>query len=90
MNALTKTSYTIIFITLLIVCSDIYAIAGRVVYSYGDVQATSNTGETRQLLRGGRVDEGDSINTNDGRIQIRFSDGGFVALQPETTYRLDE
>ena len=90
MNALTKTSYTIIFITSLIVCSDIYAIAGRVVYSYGDVQATSNTGETRQLLRGGSVDEGDSINTNDGRIQIRFSDGGFVALQPDTIYRLDE
>ena len=90
MNSLTKGSSAIIFITSLIVCSDIYAIAGRVVYSYGDVQATSNTGETRQLLRGGAVDEGDSINTNNGRIQIRFTDGGFVALQPETTYRLDE
>ena len=90
MNALTRTSYTIIFITLLIICSDIYAIAGRVVYSYGDVQATANTGQTRQLLRGGTVDEGDSINTNNGRIQIRFSDGGFVALQPDTIYRLDE
>ena len=90
MNSLTKGSSAIIFITSLIVCSDIYAIAGRVVYSYGDVQATSNTGETRQLLRGGAVDEGDSINTNNGRIQIRFTDGGFVALQPETIYRLDE
>ena len=39
---------------------------------------------------GGAVDEGDSINTNNGRIQIRFTDGGFVALQPETIYRLDE
>ena len=90
MNSLTKGSSAIIFITSLIVCSDIYAIAGRVVYSYGDVQAISNTGETRQLLRGGAVDEGDSINTNNGRIQIRFTDGGFVALQPETIYRLDE
>ena len=90
MNSLTKGSFAIIFITSLIVCSDIYAIAGRVVYSYGDVQAISNTGETRQLLRGGAVDEGDSINTNNGRIQIRFTDGGFVALQPETIYRLDE
>ena len=43
MNSLTKGSSAIIFITSLIVCSDIYAIAGRVVYSYGDVQATSNT-----------------------------------------------
>ena len=42
------------------------------------------------MLRGGAVDEGDSINTNNGRIQIRFTDGGFVALQPETIYRLDE
>ena len=57
MNSLTKGSSAIIFITSLIVCSDIYAIAGRVVYSYGDVQAISNTGETRQLLRGGAVDE---------------------------------
>ncbi len=90
MNSFTKGSSAIIFIALLIVCSDVYAIAGRVVYSYGDVQATSNTGETRKLRRGGAVNEGDSINTNNGRIQIRFTDGGFVALQPETTYRLDQ
>ena len=58
------------------------------VYSYGDVQATSNTGETRQLLRAEQTKEIQSTQTM-GEYKYD-SDGGFVALQPETIYRLDE
>ena len=90
MKFLTDLWYQLFFLTILFISIDLYAVAGKVVYSYGDVQAISNLGETRPLVRGGTVDQGDAINTNNGRIQIRFSDGGFVALQPGTIYRLDE
>ncbi len=40
---------------------------------------------------GTEVRRGDLIRTgNDGRVQIRFSDGSIVSLQPGTAFRIDE
>ena len=36
------------------------------------------------------IESGESIRTINGRTQIRFTDGGFVALQPNTQYRLED
>ena len=69
---------------------ELHAAAGKVVYSYGEVKATAVDGTIRELQRGDAVNKGDTVNTANGRTQIRFSDGGFVALQPETQYRLDD
>ncbi|HEU5283329.1 MAG TPA: FecR family protein [Burkholderiales bacterium] len=55
----------------------------------GNVTATDRTGSVRTLERAGSVEEGDTISTGEGRVQIEFKDGGYFALQPETRFRVD-
>lgn len=64
--------------------------AGRVSFVTGDVTATSANGTTRALRRGDTINGGDKISTRAGRLQIRFTDGGFVSLQPNSVFGVDE
>jgi FecR-like protein len=64
--------------------------AARVEFTVGSVSATSATGQTRLLVKGADVDSGDTVNTRDGRVQLRFSDGAYVSLQPQTLFRIDD
>lgn len=64
--------------------------AGRVSFVSGEVTASSAGGGARALQRGDVISGGDKISTRAGRIQIRFSDGGFVSLQPNTVFGVDE
>lgn len=64
--------------------------AGRVSFVSGDVTAKATDGSTRTLKRGDSINGGDRITTNAGRVQLRFTDGGFVALQPGTVFGVDE
>lgn len=48
-------------------------------------------GTERPLAAGSELAEGDTVRTGpDGRLQIRFSDGGLVSLQPSTTFAIEE
>lgn len=64
--------------------------AGRVSFVTGTVTAKSGDGSTRQLQKGDIINGGDKISTQAGRVQIRFTDGGFVSLQPNTVFGVDE
>lgn len=64
--------------------------AGRVSFVTGEVTASSADGQTRALKRGDIINGGDKIQTGVGRLQIRFSDGGFVSLQPNTVFGVDQ
>lgn len=64
--------------------------AGRVNFVSGAVTVTPASGGSRVLQRGDLINGGDRISTNAGRVQIRFSDGGFVSLQPGTIFGVDE
>ncbi len=64
--------------------------AGKVVYAFGNVSAVDADGDSRALSRGATFDAGDTIVTKRGRAQLRFSDGGFAALQPNTEYRIED
>ncbi len=64
--------------------------AAKVIYAFGQVQATSAAGKARTLRKGDRVFPGETVATRRGRTQIKFTDGGFVSLQPNTEYRIDE
>lgn len=64
--------------------------AGRVSFVLGDVVASTADGSTRLLRRGDAINGGDKISTRAGRVQIRFTDGGFVSLQPNTVFGVDE
>ena len=66
----------IAFIVIFCGIQKVHAIAGKIVYSYGQVEATAVDGTVRPLLRGDTIDAGDSVRTQNGRTQIRFTDGG--------------
>lgn len=64
--------------------------AGKIDFAFGTATATGADGTTRPLKKGTKVYTGDAITTTDGRVQIRFSDGAYVALQPNTLFKVDQ
>jgi hypothetical protein len=66
-------------------------VAGHADFVIGDVVAVAPNGTQRPLAKGALINAGDAINTSaNARAQLRFSDGGFVSLQPNTQFRVDE
>jgi hypothetical protein len=67
------------------------AAAGRVDFTTGGVTVAGRNGQQRPLARGAELDSGDTIRTGaDGRAQIRFTDGSYVSLQPNTDFAISE
>lgn len=65
--------------------------AGRADFVIGTVEAVAADGSRRTLSKGSEISAGDSINTAAGaRAQVRFIDGGYISLQPNTLFRIDE
>jgi hypothetical protein len=64
--------------------------AARVDFTVGSVTATGQDGRARALAKGAELDSGDTVRTNDGRVQLRFSDGSYVSLQPNTDFAISE
>src|SRR5690606_13233770 len=61
-----------------------------VLFSHGTVNA-SNADGSRALQKGDSISAGDTINTGaDGRIQMRFTDGGLVSLRPDSSFAVDK
>lgn len=66
------------------------AAAGKLIYAFGDVRVLDAAGVARGGRKGAEIASGETVATGQGRAQIRFTDGGFAALQPNTEYRLDD
>ena len=62
----------------------------RVDFAIGNVAAVSPNGQSRQVTKGASIDEGEMIATNNGRAQLRFTDGAYVSLQPQSEFRIDK
>lgn len=57
----------------------------------GGASVTAQDGESAALSVGMRVYEGDTIRSeHDGEVHIVTEDGGFVALRPDTVFRVDQ
>lgn len=65
-------------------------VAGRVNFVSGNVEAVATDGSRRTLVKGELVNSGERLETNRGRVQIRFTDGSFISLQPNTVFGLDK
>ncbi len=64
---------------------------GRVDFTIGNVTVTGSDGRGQPLTKGAEVKSGDKIVSSvDGRAQIRFSDGAYVSLQPNTEFDVKE
>ena len=64
--------------------------AAQVDFAVGDVTAVGANGRSRTLGKGAQIEQGDTVNTNGGRAQLRFTDGAYVSLQPQTQFRIDQ
>lgn len=64
--------------------------AAKVDFAVGNVTAVTASGQSRALAKGAQLDEGETINTNNGRAQLRFTDGAYVSLQPQSAFRIDQ
>ncbi len=62
----------------------------RVEFVIGNVFALAVDGRVRALVKGAALEEGDTVNTNEGRVQFRFTDDGFVSLYTRTVFRIDQ
>lgn len=63
--------------------------AGVANFVFGDVAVRSANGNSTPLQKGRAVQSGDDIVTGAGaQAQIRFSDGGMVAIQPNSQFKL--
>lgn len=64
--------------------------AATVLFSHGNVVLTNNAG-SYPLEKGAAVSAGDTVITGeDGRVQMRFSDGGLVSLMPNSRFAVEE
>lgn len=66
------------------------AVAAKVEFVSGNVQVLGVDGREHGISKGGEINPGDTVQTIDGRAQLRFSDGGYISLQPNTQFRVDE
>ena len=63
--------------------------AGQVDFATPGVNAVGPNGQSRPLAKGAEVQPGEVIDTGTGRAQLRFTDGGFVSLAPQTQFKLE-
>ncbi|MEI7613532.1 MAG: FecR family protein [Betaproteobacteria bacterium] len=64
--------------------------AATVMFASGSAQIVGKDGVARATVRGGELGAGETIETADGRVQLRFRDGANLSLQPATRFRVDE
>ena len=62
------------------------AAAGRVEFALGTANVVGTDGRTRPAAKGTELDTGDVVRTNEGRVQVRMTDGAFISLQPNTEF----
>lgn len=64
-------------------------VAATVVFASGQPRILAADGSARAVQRGSEMRAGETIETRDGRVQLRFRDGAGMSLQPETSFRVD-
>jgi hypothetical protein len=83
--------FLLLVVAALLFSSSVFAApAARVEFTFGDVSALAGDGRIRVLVKGDTVEEGDTVRTNDGRVQLRFTDDGFVSLHTRTVFRIEQ
>ena len=80
----------LVIAVLSIAAGDAAAVAARVDFVYGIVSVSGPDGRERPLAKGDELDNGDTVRTAEGRAQLRFTDGAYVSLQPQTEFAIRE
>ncbi|MGH8680775.1 MAG: FecR family protein, partial [Burkholderiales bacterium] len=64
--------------------------AARVDFAIGGVTVTGADGRSRPVVKGLELQSGDRIVTAAGRAQLRFTDGAYVSVQPDSDFSIRE
>jgi hypothetical protein len=64
--------------------------AARVEFASGNVTAQAPGSSARTLAKGAEIFPGETVLTNEGIAQMRFTDGARVSLKSGTEFRIDE
>ena len=67
-----------------------FASIGKVIYEYGDNYALDFDGNRRGLKKGAVIEEGDTLVTGAGRMQVRLVDGGLISVYPNSEYKIEK
>lgn len=67
-----------------------HAAAGKVEFAIGNVNAVGADGRTRSLNKGSEINRGETVHTTNGRAQLRFTDGGYISLQPNSEFKVED
>ena len=62
----------------------------RVDFASGEVSAVAPDGKRRPLTKGSEIEVGESVVTQNGRAQLRFADGAYMSLQPQTEFKVEQ
>jgi len=94
LKAFSQSKYALSALTSILLSSSVsvYAgSAGRVNFVVGEATATSPDNISRLLYKGDIINSGEKLETAaNGRMQIRFTDGSFLALKPNTTFSIEK
>ena len=64
--------------------------AAAIEFAVGNGEVLGAAGRSRPAVKGAEVNPGETVNTNQGRVQLRFTDGAYMSLQPGSQFRIDE
>jgi FecR protein len=65
-------------------------VAGTIEFVQGQALIRTSEGQERPVQRGGAISNGETIDTQTGRVQMRMVDGAYVSLQNDTVLRLED
>lgn len=60
----------------------------NVIFAKGEVQAINDKSDKRDLQKGASIEQGDTIVTKTGYIQLRFTDGGLISFYDNTEFKV--
>ncbi len=63
---------------------------GRFIYVDGNVQVRNAAGVVRAVRAGDQINQQETVLVGEGRAQMRFDDGGWIALQPRTVFEVKQ
>lgn len=63
--------------------------AGVVIFKSGNPTISHSNEQPTPISKDDHVNAGDTIDTQNGRVQLSFIDGGKVSLQPNTVYKIN-
>jgi len=85
-----KTLLTLLISALLPMTAAAATRAGQVVFATGTPTAVDDSGNSRVLSKGKGILSGDTIETEKGLLQVKFTDGGFMSFKPHSQFKIEQ